>query len=41
MLDFAEAFERDFVHQGEGRRSIEETLDAGIAVLKRHGLETL
>ncbi len=40
MLEFAETFERDFIHQGSGRRSIEETLDAGIAVLKRHGLVT-
>ncbi len=40
MLDFADAFERDFVHQEKGRRSIEESLDTGIAVLKRHGLET-
>ena len=39
MLDFAEAFERTFVHQGEGRRDIAATLDAGIALLQRFSLE--
>ncbi len=29
MLDFASAFEKQFVHQGEERRSIAETLDRG------------
>ncbi len=29
MLDFASAFEEQFVHQGEERRSIAETLDRG------------
>ncbi len=39
MLDFAEAFERDFIHQEAGRRSVHESLDAGIELLKRFALE--
>lgn len=39
MLDFADAFERDFVNQGSKRRTINETLDAGINVLKRFSPE--
>ncbi|MDI6729713.1 MAG: V-type ATP synthase subunit B [Thermodesulfovibrionales bacterium] len=39
MLNFADAFEREFVHQGMIRRSINETLDAGINLLKRFSLE--
>lgn len=38
MLNFADAFEREFVHQGMIRRSINETLDAGINLLKRFSL---
>lgn len=38
MLNFADAFEREFVHQGMIRRSINETLDAGINLLKRVSL---
>jgi V/A-type H+-transporting ATPase subunit B len=38
VLDFALAFEREFIHQGDRRRGIDETLDAGIAVLSRFGL---
>ncbi len=40
MLDFADAFEREFVHQGKTRRSIFETLDIGLNLLKRFALET-
>ncbi len=40
MLDFADAFEREFVHQGKTRRSIFETLDTGLNLLKRFALET-
>ena len=39
MRDFAEAFEGEFVHQGDERRSILETLDKGIDLLKRFSLE--
>jgi len=39
MLDFAEAFEREIVHQGSVRRSIEETLDASRRLLEKFGLK--
>lgn len=39
MLDFAEAFEREFVHQSAERRDIAQTLDTGLNLLKRFGLE--
>lgn len=39
MIDLAEAFENDFVNQGERRRGIDETLDAGIELLRRFGIE--
>jgi vacuolar-type H+-ATPase subunit B/Vma2 len=29
MLDFADRFETEFVHQGARRRAIDETLDLG------------
>lgn len=35
MLDFAGAFEQEFVGQGAERRGIAETLDMGIALLER------
>ena len=35
MLDFADAFERELVHQGGERRNINASLDAGIALLRR------
>jgi V/A-type H+-transporting ATPase subunit B len=38
MLDFADAFEREIVHQGDVRRSIGETLDLSRALLGRFGL---
>lgn len=38
MLNFADAFEREFVNQGMIRRSINETLDDGINLLKRFSL---
>ena len=40
MLDFADAFEKDLVGQGMTRRTVQETLDAGIALMKRFSLET-
>jgi V/A-type H+-transporting ATPase subunit B len=41
MLNFADAFEREFVHQGSVRRSINETLDNGINLLKRFSFELI
>jgi len=41
MLDFAEAFEREIVHQGTQHRAIGKTLDASRALLERFGLITL
>ncbi|HEX9206848.1 MAG TPA: V-type ATP synthase subunit B [Steroidobacteraceae bacterium] len=38
MLDFADAFEREIVHQGEARRGIGETLDLSRALLRRFEL---
>jgi len=38
MLDFADAFEREIVHQGAKRRSVAETLDLSRALLERFGL---
>jgi len=40
VLDFADAFEKEFVHQGSAGRDINETLDGGIRLLKRFSLET-
>ncbi|MGE5894898.1 MAG: V-type ATP synthase subunit B [bacterium] len=39
MLDFADAFEQDLVGQGMARRTVFETLDAGINLMKRFSLE--
>jgi V/A-type H+-transporting ATPase subunit B len=39
MLDFAEAFEREFVNQGTLRRDVFESLDTGLNLLKKFGLE--
>ena len=38
MLDFAEAFEDEVVHQGAERRDIADTLDRSRALLERFGL---
>jgi V/A-type H+-transporting ATPase subunit B len=38
MLDFAEAFEREIVHQGSMRRGIDETLDVSRQLLEKFGL---
>jgi V/A-type H+-transporting ATPase subunit B len=37
-LAMAEAFERRFVHQGEERRDIFQTLDLGLELLKDYGV---
>lgn len=39
MLDLADAFEQEFVHQGEERRTIGETLDRGLGLLQKFGVE--
>ncbi len=39
MLDLADMFEKEFVHQESERRNIFETLDRGINLLKRFKLE--
>jgi V/A-type H+-transporting ATPase subunit B len=39
MLDFADAFEKEFVDQGKSRRTIAETLDTGIVLMRRFSLE--
>lgn len=39
MLDFADCFEREFVHQGSTRRTVGESLDRGLALLRRFALE--
>jgi vacuolar-type H+-ATPase subunit B/Vma2 len=39
MLDFADVFEREFVGQEMARRTVQETLDTGIAIMKRFSLE--
>jgi V/A-type H+-transporting ATPase subunit B len=38
MLDFADAFEREFVNQGMTRRDIDDTLDTGINIMKKFSL---
>ena len=40
ILDFAQAFEQELVHQGTERRSIIDTLDRGRALLARFHLVT-
>lgn len=39
MLAFADAFERELVHQGEERRAVAESLDRGMALLERFTVE--
>ncbi len=39
MLDFADAFERDLAGQGTKRRTVQESLDAGLELMKRFSLE--
>jgi len=39
ILNFTDAFEREFVHQGMTRRGVNETLNIGINLLKRFSLE--
>jgi len=39
MLDFADDFEKEFVGQAGTRRTVAETLDAGLALMKKFSLE--
>jgi vacuolar-type H+-ATPase subunit B/Vma2 len=39
ILEFTDTFEQEFVNQGNERRGIEATLDTGLAILQRYGLE--
>lgn len=39
ILEFTDSFEREFIHQGDLRRDIAATLDSGLSILKRYGLE--
>ncbi len=39
MLDFADAFERELIGQGEARRTVAESLDAGLELMRKFGLE--
>jgi V/A-type H+-transporting ATPase subunit B len=39
MLDFADAFEHDLSGQGMKRRTVQESLDAGLELMKRFSLE--
>ncbi len=41
MLDFADTFESEFINQGTSRRSIDETLNTGLDLMKRFSLESL
>jgi V/A-type H+-transporting ATPase subunit B len=38
MLDFADVFEREFVGQGTVRRTVQETLDVGLRLMKQFEL---
>ena len=39
MLDFADAFEQEIIGQGTVRRTVQESLDAGLALMSRFKLE--
>jgi V/A-type H+/Na+-transporting ATPase subunit B len=39
MLDFADAFEKELVGQGGIRRTVQESLDSGLELMKKFGLE--
>lgn len=39
ILDFADSFEKEFIMQGDRGKSISETLDTGMNILKRFSLE--
>jgi V/A-type H+-transporting ATPase subunit B len=39
MLEFADAFEREIIGQGVTRRTVQDSLDAGLGLMKRFSLE--
>ncbi len=39
MLDFADAFEQEIIGQGPARRTVQESLDAGLALMEKFALE--
>jgi len=39
MLDFADAFEQEIIGQGPARRTVQESLDAGLVLMSRFKLE--
>ncbi|KPK36847.1 MAG: ATP synthase subunit B, partial [Nitrospira bacterium SG8_35_1] len=39
ILDFADEFERRFIHQGRAQRAVDETLDIGKELLDKYALE--
>jgi V/A-type H+-transporting ATPase subunit B len=39
LLDFADAFEKELVSQGVDRRTVHETLDIGLNLMKRFSFE--
>jgi V/A-type H+-transporting ATPase subunit B len=39
MLDFADAFEREVIGQGTLRRTVQESLEAGLTLMQRFKLE--
>jgi V/A-type H+-transporting ATPase subunit B len=39
MLDFADAFEQEIIGQGPARRMVQESLDAGLVLMKKFSLE--
>jgi V/A-type H+-transporting ATPase subunit B len=39
MLDFADAFEQEIIGQGTARRMVQESLDAGLVLMKKFVLE--
>ncbi len=39
LLDFAEAFEKELINQGTKRRTVQETLDTGLNLMKRFSFE--
>ncbi len=41
MLDFADTFESEFINQGTLRRSIDETLNKGLDLMKKFSLKSL
>jgi len=41
VLDVTDMFEKEFIHQGMKRRTISETLDAGLSLVERFAIKTI